>query len=103
MILYTAGKQARSRALASDPKQPGHIRGWVTQDMNMIASGRRKTIRNLLRYDLAHRRGYEPAKGCGYNYSEPQIREQHCSQHCYDGGGRKNKLRVSNKCKTNVG
>ncbi|WP_349830388.1 polymorphic toxin type 8 domain-containing protein [Brenneria sp. L4-2C] len=78
------------------------MRGWVTQDMNMIADGHRKTIRNPPGYDLANWRGYESAKGFDYNYSEPQIREQHRSQHRYDGGGRENKLRVSNKCKANV-
>ena len=93
------GKQTRLRALAEDPKQPGHIRGWVKQDINMITEGRRKTIRNPPGYDLAHWRGYESAKGFSYKYSEPLIREQHRAQHRYDNGGRKNKIRVSKKCK----
>lgn len=65
----------------------------------MITEGRRKTIRNPPGYDLAHWRGYESAKGFSYEYSEPQIREQHRAQHRYDNGGSKNKIRVSKKCK----
>jgi hypothetical protein len=39
---------------------------------------------------LAHKRGYEAAKGYSYDYSDLQIRELHKLQHKYDNFGRKN-------------
>ena len=73
------------------------MRGWVNQELNSIAAGRRKNIRNPPGYQLAHGRGYESSKGYGYQYSEPQHTDLHKLQHKYDDYGRKNKPGVSGK------
>ena len=92
-----AGKQARLRALANDPKQPKHIRGWIQQELNAIGRKKRRSIRNPPGYQLAHGRGYESSKGYGYKYSEPQHIDLHKMQHKYDDQGRKNKPGSSGK------
>ncbi|MFP1787789.1 polymorphic toxin type 8 domain-containing protein, partial [Lonsdalea quercina] len=92
-----AGKQARLKELANDPKQPSHVRGWIKQEQNSIARGQRTNIRNPPGYQLAHWRGYEASKGYGYEYSDPQHTDLHRRQHKYDGHGRKNKPEVSGK------
>ncbi|HGY5298578.1 TPA: RHS repeat-associated core domain-containing protein [Aeromonas salmonicida] len=92
-----AGKQARLKELANDPKQPSHVRGWIKQEQYSIARGQRTDIRNSPGYQLAHWRGYEASKGYGYEYSDPQHTGLHCRQHKYDGHGRKNKPESSGK------
>lgn len=88
-----AGKQARLKKLANDPKLGRADRGWIKQEQNSIARGNRKTIRNPPGKDLAHERGREAAKGYGYKYSNLQDRKLHRTQHKYDNFGRKNNER----------
>ncbi|WP_082270510.1 SpvB/TcaC N-terminal domain-containing protein [Leptospira interrogans] len=87
------GKQQRLRELANDDKLSSADRGWIKQEMNSIARGKRDSIRNPPGKDLAHERGREAAKGYGYEYSNLQDRDLHRSQHKYDNFGRKNKER----------
>ena len=79
------GKQPKLRSLETDPCQPKHIRGWITQEKNAIKAGKRKTIRNPPGYQLAHRRGFEAKKGFGYANSDPQHIDLHKLQHRYEG------------------
>ncbi len=88
-----AGKQARLKELANDPKLGKADRGWIKQEQNSIARGSRKTIRNPPGKDLAHERGREAAKGYSYKYSNLQDRRLHRLQHKYDNFGRLNKER----------
>lgn len=85
-----AGKQARLRELAGDPKLGSADRGWLRQEMNSIQRGQRSNIRNPPGKDLAHERGREAAKGYGYNYSNLQERYLHRLQHRFDDFGRAN-------------
>ena len=86
-------KQAQLRELANDPKLGRADRGWIKQEKNSIARGKRKSIRNPPGKDLAHERGREASKGYGYKYSNLQDRNLHRLQHKYDNFGRKNKER----------
>ena len=88
-----AGKQARLRELANDPKLDRADRGWIKQDINSINQGKRTNIRNPPGKDLAHERGREAAKGYSYKYAHLQDRKTHRTQHKYDNYGRKNKER----------
>ncbi|WP_312901538.1 polymorphic toxin type 8 domain-containing protein [Chryseobacterium taichungense] len=88
-----AGKQARLRELATDPKLGKADKGWLKSDINKVTKGKRNTIRNPPGKDLAHERGREAAKGYSYEYSHLQDRPLHRKQHKYDNGGRKNKER----------
>ncbi|WET42268.1 RHS repeat-associated core domain-containing protein [Citrobacter enshiensis] len=92
-----SGKQARLKELANDPKQPRHVRGWIQQELNSIARGKRTNIRNPPGYEMAHGRGYESSKGYSYKYSEPQHTDLHRRQHKYDDYGRKNNPQASGK------
>ncbi|MEK4178143.1 polymorphic toxin type 8 domain-containing protein [Aeribacillus sp. FSL K6-1121] len=64
------GKQARLRELANDDKLSSALRGEI-------------------RYELAHRRGYEARKGYGYEHSDIQTIRNHRTQHKYDRYGRR--------------
>lgn len=88
-----AGKQARLRELADDPKLGKADRGWLNQDINAINRGSRKNIRNPPGKDLAHERGREAAKGYSYKHSNLQEKKLHRLQHKYDNFGRSNKER----------
>jgi hypothetical protein len=88
-----AGKQARLRSLAVDPKLGKADKGWLNQEINSINRGDRKNIRNPPGKDLAHERGREASKGYSYKYSNLQDRKLHRLQHKYDNFGRKNKER----------
>lgn len=85
-----AGKQARLRELANDPKLGSADRGWINQEMNSIERGQRSSIRNPPGKDLAHERGREAAKGYDYSHSNLQDRDLHRLQHKYDDFGRAN-------------
>ncbi|MFZ5638569.1 MAG: RHS repeat-associated core domain-containing protein [Pseudomonadota bacterium] len=89
-----AGKQARLRELARDPKLGRSDRGWIRQEMNSIERGQRSSIRNPPGKDLAHERGREAAKGYGYEYSNLQDRTLHRLQHKFDDFGRANVERI---------
>jgi hypothetical protein len=85
-----AGKQARLRELANDPKLGSADRGWIKQEINSIERGQRSSIRNPPGKDLAHERGREAAKGYDYRHSRLQDRDLHRLQHKYDDFGRAN-------------
>jgi RHS repeat-associated protein len=88
-----SGKQARLRELGNDPKVSRADRGWIKQERNAMARGKRTSIRNPPGKDLAHERGREAAKGYGYKHAHIQDRSTHRTQHKYDNYGRKNKER----------
>ncbi|MDF7822269.1 polymorphic toxin type 8 domain-containing protein [Runella sp. MFBS21] len=88
-----SGKQERLVELANDAKISSSDRGWIKQEMNEIAQGKRQNIRNPPGKDLAHERGREAAKGYSYQHSNLQDRDLHRRQHKYDDYGRKNKER----------
>jgi len=91
-----SGKQERLKELANDTKLGKSDKGWIKSEMNQVANGNRKTIRNPPGKDLAHERGREAAKGYSYKNSNLQDRSLHRKQHKYDNGGRKNKERPVN-------
>jgi hypothetical protein len=96
-----AGKQARLRALLSDPNVSSADRGWIQQELNSIARGQRPNIRlpgsSRVRQlggrtyggpggkVLAHRRGLEARKGFDYSNADLQDIELHMLQHRYEG------------------
>lgn len=90
------GRQPRLRELSKDPKLGKADKGWLKSEINKVAKGKRKTIRNPPGKDLAHERGREAAKGYSYEYSHLNNTKDHKTQHKYDNGGRKNKERPVN-------
>ncbi len=104
-----SGRQERLRELLNDPKLGKADKGWIQQEINQINRGKRKSIRlpssskrrtlNGVKYggsggkELAHKRGFEAAKGYGYEHSNLQDKDLHKLQHKYDDKGRKNKDR----------
>ncbi len=78
-----------------DDKVSSAWRGWLKQDANAMKRGnrKRKTLRNPPGTVLAHKRGFEAAKGYGYEYSNMQLKSVHDTQHKYDKMGRLNKDR----------
>lgn len=107
-----AGRQKVLRDLATDQKQPKHIRGWAKNELRRIKQGRTKSVRlpyssrtstrarnmGMKRvesgYDLAHLRGKESAKGFNYKDSFLQEKELHRIQHKHDLGGKLNKTKI---------
>jgi hypothetical protein len=78
------GKQARLRELSRDDKTPSAIRGWIRQEQNAIANGRRSSIRVPNGYLRAHRRGFEARRGYGYEYADLQNTDIHKLQHRWE-------------------
>lgn len=68
-------------------------RGWIKQEMNEVAAGKKGHLRNPPGKDLAHERGRESAKGYGYEHAHLQNRKDHKSQHKLDNWGRSNQER----------
>jgi hypothetical protein len=76
-------------------------RGWIKQELNQIARGKRSNIRlpgssRVREIDgqeyggpsgmvLAHRRGFEARKGFGYKYADLQDVTLHKLQHHFEG------------------
>jgi RHS repeat-associated protein len=85
-----AGRQARLKELGDDPDVSSADRGWIKQERNSIARGKRDTIRNPPGKDLAHERGREAAKGFSYEFSNLVDRVLHKIQHALDDFGRDN-------------
>ena len=89
------GKQARLREIMHDDKVGSAWRGWLKQDANAMKLGKEK--RPALRVppgtQLAHRRGFEAAKGHGYQNADLQLIDLHKTQHKYDKMGVLNKDR----------
>ena len=95
-----AGKQAKLKELADDPKLGKADRGWLKQEKNAISrksknkKGRaKKNIRNPPGKELAHERGREAAKGFDYSHSNLQDADLHRLQHKHDKNGTLNKER----------
>lgn len=100
-----AGKQARLRALADDPKVSSADRGWIKNEMRHIKTGNRKSIRmpgNSRNSrpsprrgtgkpnegpgkELAHRRGRAAKDGHGYEHADLQDADLHRLQHRIEG------------------
>ena len=87
------GKQSRLRSLLLDSKVSKADKGWIKSEINQIAKGKRKNIRNPPGKDLAHERGREASKGFDYKHANLQDKDLHQLQHKYDDFGRKNKER----------
>lgn len=91
-----AGNQSRGdrlKDLAHDQKVSSAERGWIKQELNEVAQGKKSHIRNPPGKDLAHERGRENAKGYGYEHAHLQNRADHRSQHKLDNWGKNNKER----------
>ncbi|QRY58013.1 DUF6443 domain-containing protein [Sphingobacterium siyangense] len=86
-----SGKQEKLANLGKDGKVSSKDRGWIKQEQNSIARGKRETIRNPPGKQLAHKRGKEAAKGYSYEHSNLQDEGLHRLQHKHDDYGRKNK------------
>lgn len=84
-----SGRESRLRELANDPKLGNADRGWIKQEINAKTQGQRSSIRVPPGKELAHKRGFEAAKGYSHSHSELQARELHRIQHKYDNNGRK--------------
>jgi hypothetical protein len=80
-----AGRQAKLRALANDPRVSSADRGWIQQELNSIARGQRSSIRVPPGKILAHRRGFEARRGFGYEHSDLQDIDLHKLQHRHEG------------------
>jgi RHS repeat-associated protein len=87
------GHQRKLRELAQDARTSAADRGWIRQELNEIAAGKRRRIRNPPGRELAHERGREAAKGYSYKHSNLQEQGLHKLQHRYDDFGRRNKER----------
>ena len=87
------GRQGRLKDLVNDPKVASSDRGWIRQEMNEVAKGKKAHLRNPPGKDLAHEAGREKAKGFGYEHANLQNRADHRVQHKYDNFGKKNKER----------
>ena len=85
------GKQQKLRELANDTKLGKADKGWINQEVNEVKAKKKSHLRNPPGKDLAHKRGYEAAKGFDYSYSHLQERKLHKLQHKFDNNGRKNK------------
>ena len=87
------GKQEKLKEIANDPKASKSDKGWIKQDMNEIAKGKRDNIRNPPGKVLAHERGREAGKGYSYKHSNLQTKELHKIQHKFDNNGKRNRER----------
>ena len=86
-------RQQRLKDLVDDDKVSSSDRGWIKQEMNEVARGKKGHLRNPPGKDLAHERGRENAKGFGYEHAHLQNRKDHRTQHKLDNFGKKNKER----------
>ncbi|MQT49930.1 hypothetical protein GHO40_24895 [Pseudomonas helleri] len=88
-----SNKQERLRALADDPKQPSHVRGWIRNELRHIETGNRTSIRlpsNSRKskspgLELAHGHTTPAKTGHCYRHSEPQNADIHKIQHRIGG------------------
>jgi len=88
-----SGDQTKLREIATNSNSSSADRGWIKQEINQIARGKRTTIRRPPGRVLAHERGREAAKGYSYKHSKLQTTELHKLQHKYDNNGTLNKER----------
>jgi hypothetical protein len=98
-----AGRQKRLQELMNDDKLGSAERGWLKQEANAIKRDRtnksplavgqkkRAVLRNPPGKELAHRRGFEAAKGYDHSHSNLQNKDLHSAQHKFDDKGKLNK------------
>ena len=86
-------RQQRLKDLLKDDKVPSADKGWIKQEMNEVAAGKKRHLRNPPGKDLAHERGREAKKGYGYEHAHLQNKKDHRTQHKLDNWGKKNKER----------
>ncbi|MBS0186406.1 MAG: hypothetical protein JSS34_08870, partial [Proteobacteria bacterium] len=89
--LGRSGKQKRLKELMTDEKLGSKDRGWLKQEFNQIQREKRETLRVPPGKELAHKRGFESAKGFSYEHAILQDKSLHKIQHRFDNLGRKNK------------
>ncbi|MCS4300144.1 RHS repeat-associated protein [Acinetobacter sp. BIGb0196] len=88
-----SNRQEVIKALANDPLQPKHVRGWVKNELRHIETGNRKTVRlpgnsrnsRSKGFELAHGRTTEAKDGYCYRHSQLQNADLHKSQHKIGG------------------
>jgi hypothetical protein len=78
------GQQARLRELMNDETLGSADKGWLKQEKNIVDRGNRQTMRVPPGKELAHRRGFEAAKGYGYEHSDLKTKADHALQHKFD-------------------
>ncbi len=83
-------KQVRLLSLLFDNRAPSWVRGWILNELRSLDGVKKKRVRVPPGMELAHRRGYESAKGYGYEFSSLQSSELHRLQHKYDCYGVRN-------------
>lgn len=83
--------QERLRELLNDDKLSSSLKGWIRQEINAIASGKRSIIRRPPGYELAHKRGFEASKDFGFLFADLQLSSLHRTQHKFDKQGKLNK------------
>jgi hypothetical protein len=88
------GRPKQLRKLMHNDKVSSADRGWLKQDQNQIIRGKRQNLRVPKGKELAHRTGFEAAKGYDYSYADLQDKDLHKLQHKYDGMGKKNKINM---------
>ncbi len=91
------GREEKLIELSRNDKVSSADRGWIQQEINSIARGKRHHIRNPPGKELAHERGREAAKGYNYSHSQLQDVVLHRLQHKHDDCGKKNKERPIKK------
>ncbi|MDX1924748.1 MAG: polymorphic toxin type 8 domain-containing protein [Rickettsiaceae bacterium] len=99
-------KQNRLLELMCDDKISSADRGWLKQDYNAILRNQRRYLRVPPGKQLAHKRGFEAAKGYDYFHSILQDAKLHRLQHKFDDFGTKNQdrgksLLLMKPCKEN--
>ncbi|MGY1843129.1 polymorphic toxin-type HINT domain-containing protein [Modestobacter sp. SYSU DS0875] len=80
-----SSQQANLRALIKNDTISKTIRGELA---NLARQGKRLRVDGM---QMAHRRTHEAARGCGYQCSVLQTRQNHMRQHKYDNWGKKNR------------
>jgi hypothetical protein len=97
------GRRKRLQELMNDDKLGSAERGWLKQEANAIRRDRtnksplaidqkkRAVLRNPPGKELAHKRGFEAAKGYDHSHSNLQNKDLHSAQHKFDNKGKLNK------------
>ena len=88
-----AGKQARLKELANDPKVGSADRGWIKNEQRHIKTGNRKSIRlpgnsrnsKKRGKELAHPRGQRAKDGHSYKNAKLQDADLHKLEHKHGG------------------
>ncbi len=75
------GRQKKLRELMTDKKLGKADKGWLKQEYNRVKKGKASGMRVPPGKELAHKPGYEAAKGYDYSYSNLQDKSLHDLQH----------------------